>query len=69
MTKKTTSGSGFHFIVVFSAPDVVENAINLEKFSHFFEIFGSEFTKFKNYANELHELGTKNFNCHCVVIK
>jgi len=62
MAAKTTSGSGFYFRFVFYALDFVENEYNIEGVPQtLFEIFGSKFTKFKNYANELHEIWNEIF--------
>lgn len=48
---------------MFSALDLDGNVKNLKNFFlTFFEIFGSKFTNFKNYTNELHAFCTKNFH-------
>jgi len=69
MAAKTTSDSDFHFICVFYALDVVENAYNVDGSTwHILRYLGPKFTKFKNYANELYAFYTKKILWRFVAI-
>ena len=57
MAPKTTSGSGFHFIFLFSVVDMVNNATNLENDPlHFFDKFDLKVEKFKKIFKRVTEI-------------
>ena len=64
MARKTTSGSGFHFIFEMHVPNLIEKDINIDEVRYandFLRYLRANFDEFKNYANELRSLWNKSF--------